>query len=126
MPLRPEVIVADGDAVERRAIQLLLRGHGYRVRAYPDVAALLDDRQAWHAALLLADDRVPGDTRLDLLRGLRADGWTGTAVLMTGRASDETMRLARAEGFQETLGKPVRPSALLDAAARSRAVQGAG
>jgi CheY-like chemotaxis protein len=120
MPHRPEILVVDDDAVVRRAIQLLLRGHGYRVRAYPNAAALIGDAEARHATLLLADDRLSPSMRLDLLRSLRADGWAGTAVLMTRQETEDTARHARAAGFQGMLGKPLRPSILLNEAAAAR------
>lgn len=126
MSRRPEVILVDEDAVVRRAIQLLLRGHGYRVRAYPDVVDLMCDTEARHAALLLADESLPRLGRIGLLRMLRSEGWTGTALLMTRQDSDETVQLALAEGFQAMLPKPLRPSLLLReaAAARDRAAAG--
>jgi CheY-like chemotaxis protein len=128
MPQRPEILVVDDDAVVRRAIQFLLRGHGYQVRAYPNASALIGDTEARHAALLLADDRLPLPMRIDLLRSLRADGWAGTAMLMTRQESEDTAARARAAGFQGMLGKPLRPSILLGeaAAARDRALPQAG
>jgi FixJ family two-component response regulator len=116
----PDVVLVDADSGVRRGIQLLLRGHGYRVRAYRDVVDPMRDTQTRHAGLLLADESLPRLGRISLLARLRADGWAGIAVLMTQRETEEMARRATTEGFQTLLAKPLRPSLLLGEAASAR------
>lgn len=116
MPQRPEVIVVDDDQGVRRSLQLLLRGHGYRVRAYADPKSVDRDPDAGSAALLVADYRMPGADGFDVLRGLRARGWMGDAVLMTGFSTQQLATAAIAEGFAAVFDKPVRSNLLLGAA----------
>ena len=46
MSNRPDVIIVDDDQGVRRSLQLLLRGHGYRVKAYADPTSVASDPEA--------------------------------------------------------------------------------
>lgn len=109
----PEVLLVEDDQAVRRSLQLLLRGHGYRVKAYPSSQAVSDDPDAVGAALLLADYRLPGANGFDVLRRLREAGFGGSAILMTGFGSEALSRQAEALGFDLVLDKPIRPNQLL-------------
>lgn len=113
---RPEIIVVDDDPAARRSLQLLLRGHGYRVRAYPDSVSVGRDPAAPGAALLLSDFRLPVGNGFDVLRHLRSAGFVGSAILMTGYGSVDLTRQAEASGYDAVLDKPVRPNRLLSIA----------
>ena len=121
----PQIILVNDDQALRRSLQLLLRGHGYRVRAYADARSLVDDPEALSALLLVADYRMPQSNGFDVLRALRKEGWAGSAVLITGFGSPQLIEDAKSEGFDAILDKPVRPNLLLgaahDATVRARA-----
>jgi FixJ family two-component response regulator len=115
----PEIVVVDDDQGVRRSLTLLLRGHGYRTKAYPDCSTLADDPEARDAALLLTDYKMPTGDGFDLLAIMRGRGWLGTAVLITGHGDALLRAHAAAAGFADVLEKPLRRSQLLQAAVRA-------
>ncbi len=116
LPTTPQIIVVDDDQAVRRSLQLLLRGHGYRVKAYADAAAVSNDPDAPAAALLVTDYRMPNEDGFGLLRAMRGRGWLGSALLITGYGTDGLRSDASAAGFAAVLDKPIRPNLLLGAA----------
>ena len=110
-----QIILIDDDQAVRRSLQLLLRGHGYRVKAYADGAAVTSDPEASDATLLVTDYRLPRENGFDVLRHMRARGWQGLALLITGYGSASLRSDASAAGFEAVLDKPVRPNLLLGA-----------
>lgn len=112
----PQVIVVDDDQAVRRSLQLLLRGHGYRVKAYADAGAVANDPEAAQAALLVTDYRLPTEDGFEVLRGMRERGWQGSALLITGFNTAALRADASAAGFESVLDKPIRPNLLLGAA----------
>jgi FixJ family two-component response regulator len=112
----PQVLVVDDDQAVRRSLQLLLRGHGYRVKAYADAGSVVKDPEAAEASLLVTDYRLPNEDGFDVLRGMRERGWHGSALLITGFNSAALITDASAAGFESVLDKPIRPNLLLGAA----------
>lgn len=107
-------MLVDGDDAARRSVQLLLQAHGVAVRSFAGVAEALaahDPRDD----LLLAVDRLPDGDGIALLRVLRAGGWTGRALLVTGTAPPTLGYAARAAGYDRILERPLRRHALLAA-----------
>jgi FixJ family two-component response regulator len=115
----PDILVVDDDSGVRRSLTLLLRGHGYRTKAYPDGGTMANDPDARKAALLLTDYKMPTGDGFDLLQIMRGHGWPGTAVLITGHGGPSLRADATAAGFADVLEKPLRPSQLLQAAKRA-------
>jgi FixJ family two-component response regulator len=115
----PQILVVDDDQGVRRSLTLLLRGHGYRTKAYADGAALAGDPEAAGASLLLADYRMPAGDGFDLLEILRGRGWNGAAVMITGHGSEWLRADAARAGFDGVIEKPLRPNLLLAAARRA-------
>lgn len=89
-------------------MQLLLRGHGWDVRAYGSAETMLGDPQASDAVCLVADYRLAEIDGIELLRRLRARGWPGKALLITGFPSPELEAAARDVGYDQLLEKPFR------------------
>jgi two-component system, LuxR family, response regulator FixJ len=108
------VIVDDDDAV-RRSLSLMLRANGYQVHDYGSGAQLLRSGLPSSADILLADYAMPGMDGLDLVRRLRARGWKGAAVLITGRYDSGLAARAASEGVKAVLEKPLEKRALLAA-----------
>lgn len=115
---RPSVLLVEDDDGVRRATQLLLHGHGYRVRSHRAAASALADPAAPEAAYLLADYRLPDGDGIDLLQAMRATGWSGHAVLMTGYPHAGLAEAARQSGYAAFLEKPLRTHDLLAALSR--------
>lgn len=104
---RPRVLLVEDDPAVRRALQLLLIGEGYDVRAYRSAIGLADDPEALRAACLVADLMMPEKDALQLLQDLRTAGWTGPAILISGHLNEARVAKAHSEGFQVALPKPI-------------------
>lgn len=112
--LRPSVILVEDDDAIRRSFQLLLRARGFDVRAYASSGYALSDKQNRSAACLIADLILPGADGFELLHSLRADGWAGPAILISGYMTPERAKQAQDAGFDAILEKPVSDSRLID------------
>ena len=104
---RPRILLVEDDAPVRRSLQLMLLGQGYEVRAYASGVGLAHDSEALQAGCLVADLRMPGKDALELLRELRAVGWAGRAILISGHLDAAIADQARGAGFDVILPKPL-------------------
>ncbi len=100
------LIVEDDDAL-RRSLQLLFASRGYDVRAYPDGQGVAADPEALKAACLIADLLLPEGDAMGLLLELRRAGWAGPAILISGHLTDDLASLARTQGYDDVLPKPI-------------------
>ncbi len=112
------IVVVDDDPAVLLAYGRLLGRERYRVRLVGDIDAIRRDARALSRAdLLILDQRMPGITGLDLLRGLRRsqeDGTAGPRVLLISAYLDEDLRRSAARlGVAEVIEKPVDPARLL-------------
>jgi FixJ family two-component response regulator len=112
-PWRPLVLVVEDDDAIRRSLQLLLRSRGFDVRAYAAPAFALADRENRTAMCLISDLVLPGLDGIMLLTDLRAEGWQGAAILISGYLDAGRMDQAASAGFDAVLEKPVRDSRLV-------------
>ena len=110
---RPCVLLVDDDDAVRRSLQLLLQARGYAVRAYPSAVGLANDPAALACSCLLADLIMPQTDAVELLTDLRAAGWGGRSILISGFLDDWREDLARAAGYEVVLPKPISQSVLL-------------
>lgn len=111
---RPCVLVVEDDNAIRRSLQLLLRGRGFDVRAYASPRSALADTQNRSAVCLIADLVMPGVDGFMLLADLRAEGWNGPAILISGYLNAERTAQAANAGFAAVLEKPLAHSHLFD------------
>jgi two-component system, LuxR family, response regulator FixJ len=111
------ILLVEDDTAVRRALQLLLRAQGYDVRAYPSAVGLASDPEALRADCLVADLVMPGKDAIELLTRMRAAGWSGPAILISGYLTPEAEEAARAIGFAQILAKPIADTALTRAVA---------
>lgn len=112
---RQRILLLDDDQAVRRALHLMLRAHGYDVRSHESAALLLADRAVAGAAFLIADYRLSEKDGIEVLRALRAAGWQGRAVLITGDATAALRAAALAAGYAAVLEKPLQPHDVLGA-----------
>jgi FixJ family two-component response regulator len=112
-PWRPLVLVVEDDDAIRRSLQLLLRSRGFDVRAYAAPGFALADRENRTAMCLISDLVLPGLDGTKLLADLRAEGWQGVAILISGYLDAGRMDQAASVGFDAVLEKPVRDSRLV-------------
>jgi len=118
-PARARLLLVEDDPGVRRALQLLLRARGFDVRAYADATALIADLDAQIGAVaLVADFKMPQIDGVALLAALRAAGWGGPALLITGFASHEVEARALAAGYALVIEKPLVEQAVGEAVER--------
>jgi len=115
---KQRLLLVEDDPGVRRSLQLLFQANGYDVRAYASSATLLSDPSALDAVCLIADYRMADCDGIDTLERLRAKGWMGPAVLITGFPSTALSERAQKAGFGATLEKPLRKQALLKSVER--------
>lgn len=97
---------------------MLLSGRGVEVRAYGCGKDVLSDPLTRDARALLCDYKMPDLDGLALMIALRAAGWPGRAILITGYPHAELTAQALAVGFEAVLEKPLSANALLMAVDR--------
>jgi two-component system response regulator FixJ len=111
-PDAPLVVVVDDDASVRQSAQRLIRSFGYRVVAFASGAEFLAGVDYAGACCLLLDVRMPEMDGLEVQRRLAERGLKMPIVFLTGRASDDEQRRARAAGAVAFLRKPVDTATL--------------
>ena len=102
-----DILLVEDDAGVRRSILMLLKAHGFHVRAYGLGNALLLDPSALAARLLIADWQMPDMDGFEVLSSLRAKDWHGSAIMLTGYDNETLADKAENSGFQRLLRKPV-------------------
>lgn len=115
---RPVVLLIEDDEAVRRALHLLLVAHGYDVLAFSRTGGVAAMSEVRYAACLVADLAVPDGDGLDLLHDLRARGWSGPAILISGHLTDAVRARAVAEGYDAALPKPIGEAVLVNTIAR--------
>jgi FixJ family two-component response regulator len=122
---RPRLLLVEDDAAVRRSLQLMLQSKGYDVRAYRTGQGLQNDPEAMRASCLIADLVIPGGDGLSLLQDLRARGWNGKAILISGHLTDEWAGRALDQGYDAVLPKPIPDNVLTKWVARLAPLDGA-
>jgi len=113
---RPQLILLlEDDAGVRRSLHLMLRAHGFAVHAHESAVLLLADPAIPEAEFLIADYQLVDGNGVEVLRALRATGWRGRAILVTGTASPALRAEALAAGYADVLEKPLQPHDVLNA-----------
>ncbi len=112
---KPAVLLVDDEPGVRRSLQLIIQGSGFRVRSYGNAGALLADSDAVTAHAIVADFRLPDLDGVQLLERLRAAGFTGQAILVTGFGTAELEERARSAGYDRVLEKPLPDRILREA-----------
>ena len=108
------VLVADDNAMLRRALEIVLQLWGFEVTLVEDGAAALAAARAGHHSAVVMDIRMPEMDGLEVARRLRADPSSSTLLLLalSGSGEPEDRSAALAAGFDHHLVKPVDPDLL--------------
>jgi DNA-binding response OmpR family regulator len=106
-----DVLVIDDEAPIRDLIVEVLTDEGYAVRSAPNAEAGLSAIEDAPPALLLLDLQLPGMQGEELLRELRAAGYTFPIALIT--ASPQTAESLLALGSVVCVAKPFEIDELL-------------
>ena len=103
---RARVLVVDDDLASRILAALLLEKAGHSPTAVPTVKRALERIDDDGADLVLTDLILPGESGLDLLRGLRERGSHTPVIVMTGSDDVDLMARALDLGGKAVLRKP--------------------
>jgi two-component system chemotaxis response regulator CheY len=111
------LIVDDHEGMRVLISRVLVRAGVAGVRAAASGAEALEQLRERPAALVLADQNMPGMDGLAFIRAVRADGALGgpRIIMISGQTSAEHAAAARAAGADAVLVKPVSPRQLLQA-----------
>ena len=115
MNRRIRVAIVDDDASVRRALDRLLRFHGYDVDTYATAEAFLRESVAETIDCALVDVRMTGETGLALAKLLRTAGIGIPVILMTGDVDMQLVVKAARCGAFALLSKPLHDAAIVEA-----------
>jgi two-component system chemotaxis response regulator CheY len=110
------VLIADDSRVMRQIVVRTLRQAGYEwdVVEAADGAQALDMIAADEPDLVLSDWNMPHMSGIELLRTLRAAGWSTPFGFVTSEGSPEMRELADAEGALFLVAKPFTADSFRD------------
>jgi len=106
------ISVVDDDGASRAAVTGLLRSMGHDAVGFASAAEFLASDELGRTGLLIADQRMPEITGLDLRRRLLAVGASIPMALMTAYPTEAARRQALASGIFSYLTKPISPGDL--------------
>ena len=110
----PLVAVVDDDASVRQSTRRLIRSFGYRAEAFASGEEFLASASGSRTACLMLDVRMPDMDGLEVQRQLTARHLHVPVVFISGRASDDEERRARAAGAVDFLRKPLAAATFLE------------
>ena len=103
------ILVVDDDIDAASAISQILEGNGAQLATANDVDTALDELARFAPDVLVSDIGMPGRDGYDLIREVRARGFTHQAlpaIALTALARPEDRRRALLAGYQIHLSKP--------------------
>src|SRR5262245_16706835 len=109
----PLVAIVDDDASVRKSTRRLIQSFGYRSEPFASGKEFLASPVAARTACLVLDVRMPDMDGLEVQRELAARHPHVPVVFISGRASDDEERRARAAGALDFLRKPLAAATLL-------------
>jgi CheY-like chemotaxis protein len=110
----PRVFVVDDNHDAADTLGMLLKMEGYDVRIAYDGDEAIRDADEFHPDVALLDIGLPGKDGYEIARHIREDRHDDVMLIaVTGYASEEDVRRARAAGFDYHFGKPANLSAVL-------------
>jgi len=110
----PLVAIVDDDASVRKSTRRLIRVFGYRAETFASGEEFLTSPLASRTACLVLDVRMPDMDGLDVQRLVTGRHLDIPVVFISGRASDDEERRARAAGAVDFLRKPIATATLLE------------
>ena len=106
MPNEGVVHVVDDDLAVRQSLSFLLASDGLPVRLHESALAFLDAMQETATGCIVTDVRMPGIDGIELLRRLKARGFSLPVIVMTGHADVPMAVEAMKEGAVDFIEKP--------------------
>src|SRR5262249_11569959 len=100
------VLVVEDEESIRDLLEEVFESAGCRVDAVADGERALARFQNGHYSIVMTDIALPGLDGVSLVRRMRASDPKAVLVVLTGRASDDTVEQAREAGASVVLSKP--------------------
>ncbi|MCK6104263.1 MULTISPECIES: response regulator transcription factor [unclassified Brevundimonas] len=113
------IFIVDDDPAMRDALTLMLRGAGFRARAFVSADDFLGDLPTDASACVVTDVRMPGVEGPELVRRLktlRGDSWP--VIVITGHADVPLAVQLMKAGVSDFIEKPFDPQQILDSVGR--------
>ena len=88
--MRANILVVDDERSIRELLQIFLKKEGFTVTASTNAQSALELTRSTEYDLIISDIKMPEMTGIDLLRAVRAQGFTGQFILLTAFATAET------------------------------------
>ncbi len=108
------VAVVDDDEAVRDSLRFLLEIAGHSVATYASASQFLHDAPIGDLACIIVDQHMPGQTGLQLIAELRAQGVRLPVALITGSPSADLVRLASELNVTKVMEKPLDDDMLLN------------
>lgn len=115
MTERGRVIVLDDDIAILRAIERLLRAHGFDVETFETVDGFLGGARLRDAICLVLDIDLNGTSGISLAREFARSGLSLPVIFITGHQGEALRQAALEEGCVAYLRKPFPSSLLIEA-----------
>jgi two-component system, NtrC family, nitrogen regulation response regulator GlnG len=113
------ILIVDDDAAVCWALEQVLKAQGYRVVIAADAAAARRLVRRQRPDLVITDVRMPGESGLDLLAGLKAENPSLPVVVTTAHGTMESAVEAVRRGAFDYLPKPLDLDRTLDLVRRA-------
>ena len=113
------VFVVDDDPAMRDSLVLMLRGAGFRARAFANADDFLENLPTDKSACVVSDVRMPGVEGPELVRrlkALRGDSWP--VIVITGHADVPLAVQLMKAGVLDFIEKPFAPEQILECVGR--------
>ena len=112
---RPLVTLIDDDPSIRAALEVMIRGAGFRVRGFESGSHAVHWIKSRIAEIIILDLQMPGMDGIETLRAIRAANPESKVVILTSHAGKFFDRLTAFEPGEITgcFDKPFNPSALI-------------
>jgi CheY-like chemotaxis protein len=116
---RHRVFIVDDNTDAADSIALLLQLSGHQTKVVYGGAQAIECWQAFAPGVVLLDIGLPGMDGYQVIQKLRASGYEGHAIALSGYGQPEDARKALRSGFDAHLVKPVELEALERALAKA-------
>lgn len=119
---QPKILIVEDEAVVLHTLQLILKQHGYDVRAARDANEAFALAPGFQPDILLCDINLPDVDGINVALRVRHEVPHCRVVLLSGEiSSTELLEQAGAKGYHfEVLAKPTEPQHLLAVLAGGR------
>ena len=113
------ILIVDDDAAVCWALEQVLKGQGYAVMVAADAAAARRAIKRHRPDLVITDVRMPGESGLDLLAGLKAEHPSLPVVVTTAHGTMDTAVEAVRRGAFDYMPKPLDLDRTIDLVRRA-------